>query len=155
MSWNLIIRTVSAVVIVGLVALATRYLDAPIPRPGMPSDEILRKEFTAIPIPREHKPIDALSVVNRRDMIVVGRNYESASPPGDVVKYYLNKLPALGWKVHSTRAVPVTEPQIILCKFPMALAVDFIAQQDNSSHYYLGITWMYPPESNHDCGGQH
>ena len=152
MTWKQASRFLSVALSIALIVLAGRFLDRPVALPGKPSAEILRREFSSLPVPADHKPIDLLRIVDRRT-IVAGRTFESASTPKDVVAYYLAALPALGWKLHSQRLVPVSEPQVLFCKSRLSLAVSFIAQQDNSSHYYLGVTWTDSTNSDDYCGG--
>jgi hypothetical protein len=66
-------------------------------------------------------------------------NFFSSAPPKDVVLYYLQALPSLGWKLSSNNSDEDGQ-KIKFCKAGVSLIVD--ASPDNQgTKYYLGLVW--------------
>ncbi len=100
---------------------------------------ILMKEFSAIPIRIGDGRPGAPETFDKGVITGVTAHLSSSASPKEVLSYYLQTLPPLGWEP-SRNEVGAEGKKLKFCKAGVSLIVDASADHTGTK-YYLGLVW--------------
>lgn len=99
----------------------------------------LLKEFSAIPIHASDTLPEPPETFDKGVITGVTAYFFAQATPREVVSYYLQTLPPLGWRP-SRDEFDGNEKKVKLCKSGVSLIVDASASKVGTK-YYLGLVW--------------
>lgn len=113
----------------------------------------LLKEFSAIPIHSGDARSESPKSFDKGVITGVTADLYSSASSKEVLSYYLQTLPPLGWTL-SSNASDTERPKLKFCKAGVSLIVD-VSVGDAGTKYYLGLVWTKFRQSPAYCAPPH
>lgn len=100
---------------------------------------VLLKEFTAIRLHGGDAWSGNPETFDKGVITGATANLSSSAPSSEVLSYYLQALPPLGWRLAS-KDLGAGRQKLKFCKAGVSLIVD-VSSDTEGTNYYLGLVW--------------